>query len=474
MKKKLWIVALSSVVLLSGCGNNENSNSVSVNNSPSVNVSTSISTSTSVSDTLPLEARVFIDSVNAWIDEDITLEHKELIDSAYFIYNSLSEESKNLPAVIEVKNHLDEVKEEFMVLYHEYLEQKDAEEAGYAFVDMINDSKEASEILKEDEAFIKQLNVMYESLSPNAKDISEVITAKEKLDEINAALEQLNTMSDEDYLAYEFVVKVSLLPEVDSLTITEIDKVNEVKTQYDALSDNVKNRQEVMTAAEKLNALLKRIEELEVVRAHAEAFMDAVYKLPTFDKLKWKDTAQDNQIKACENAYLNLTEDEKNYPGVSSAYSELTATRQAFDELKEPYDISRFGFSISLGGFNNTTNNYDLKVMFASGRDPISVLTGYYQLPRENIRDYAVVYLNMYREAGAVPSAPLYRFDITENYNLTIDDFVATLRDLKAQGNDKAVSGQGYNFTINVESKFDGYASSEYSAFSVGARINFE
>ncbi len=469
MKKKM-ILMLTSLLFLSGCGDNTSSDSLS-NSVTMPNSNEGLSTN--LENNLPLEAKVFIESLEAWINEELTLEHKSLIDSAYFIYDSLSEDSKNLPQVKEAKEKLDQAKEAFLEIYQEYLTQKEIETTGYAFVDAVNKIKDVEFLLKTDKDLIVQLNLMYDSLPSGAKTLSVVISSKEKLDSFNLKMNQLEAMNESEYAAYEFSTKVSLLPTKEELTIGQIDLITEMVEIYNELPDDIKEKSEVKLAKEKLDTLTQRVEELKVIRNHAESFIDDVYRLPTFDKLKWKDAGQDSQIKACEDKYLTLTEEEKAYPGVSNAYRELQSTREAFDNLKEPFDISKFGFSISLGAFNNSTNNYNLQVVFSSGTDPLSVLTNYYNLPKENIRDYAIVYLNMYYEAGAIKSDPLYRFDITESYNLTINDFVNKLRELKNQGNEKAVSGKGYNFTINIESKCDLYASSEYSNFSVGAVINF-
>ncbi|MCH5180869.1 MAG: hypothetical protein J1F32_06625 [Erysipelotrichales bacterium] len=473
MRKKKFILTFVSLMLLSACGSKDSVSDPVSSNPPSVG-STSVSENSSKpTENLPLEAKVFVDSVNAWIDDELTLEHKNQIDSAYIIYNSLTTESKELSIVIETKAKLDAAKEEFLILYHDYLSQKEAEEAGYAFADEVNKMKDINLLLKDDKDDLEKLNWMYGFLSDTSKALTVVINAKAKLDSLNSKMEELGAMSDKEYLAYEFVTKVNLLPSISELTFSHIDLVNEINKKYEKLDNESKENENVQNAKVKLDSLIVRSEELKVIKAHAESFIDAVYRLPTFDKLKWKDSGQDNQIKACEIAYETLTEEEKAYPGVSSAYNELVATRQAFDNLKEPFDITKFGFSISLGAFNNTTNNYNLRVNFSSGKDPISVLTGYYNLPKDNLRDYAVVYLNMYYEAGAMKNDPLYRFDITDDYNLNINDFIAKLQELEAEGNPKAVSGKGYNFTINIESKCDLYASSDYSGFSVGAVINF-
>ena len=473
MKKNKFILTFISLMLLGACSSEGSASNSITPNIPSTSTSNVDSVTSTKPDSLPLEAKVFIDTVHVWIDEELTLEHKSLIDSAYILYNSLTEESKNLPLVIEVKSKLDKVKEEFLIIYHEYLSQKYAEEAGYVFVEEVNKVKDVSLILKEDKEVIKQLNLMYENLSNDSKNLSFVITAKEKLDALNSKIEELENMSENEYVAYEFVARVNTLPSIEELTIDHIYLINEMKEQYENLDSSIKDNENVINAKAILDSLVVRIEELKIIKEHAEAFIDAVYRLPTFDKLKWKDSKQEEQIKACEDAYNALTKEEKAYPGVSSAYNELMATRNTFNSLKEPFDISKIDFSISLGSFNSAKNNYNLRVNFTSGKDPISVLTGYYKIPRDKLRDYVTVYLNLYYEAGAVKSSPLYRYDITEDYNLTIDDFVKTLQELRAQGNEKAISGKGYNFTINIVSKCDEYASSDYSGFSVGATINF-
>ena len=314
---------------------------------------------------------------------------------------------------------------------------------------------------------------MYNSLNDLAKSLDVVIKAKAKLDLLIERVNELNNMSDEEYAGELFIAMVYKLPSIIELTIEDIDLVNEVKAMYDELDSSIKEKDDVKLAKELLDGLLVRVNELKIIKEHTDAFMNLVYALPSYSELKWKNSAQDSQIKACEAAYESLTEEEKQVEGVIIAYNELQAIRKAFDALKEPYDITKISGYIDLGAYIN--GNYTSTFKYASGKDHITVLTTYYGIPKDELCNYVTVYLNIYIEAGAMVNNPLYSFDITENYSgYNINVYVAKLKELRAAGNDAVQSGIGYCFSYNIVSKNDQYADSEYSGLIGGQKISWE
>lgn len=472
--KNIGLIGLI-IVTLFGCNNNSNSssnNATSTSSTNSMNISTS--SSTSVASQLSLEAKVFINNVELIVKDTITLEHKTKIDGAYFMYDNLIEEEKLLPEVIEAKAKLDKAKEDFLVLYEDLLSLKEAEETGYAFKERVDALGDVDSLVREDKEEIDELLNDYDKLSDRAKTLNVVIEAKTKLDNLSTRVNELVAMSDEEYEAFLFVAMVNKLPAIEDLTIYDIEKVQEVSNMYNALPNTTKELDIVKEAKLKLDGINQRIDELIIIKEHTDAFIELVYSLPSFGELKWNDANQEAKISQAEAAYEALTEEEKQVSGVQIAYNELKSIREAFSNLKQPYDILKLGWSIQLNGFNNATNNYNSKFSYTTGKDHITVLSSEYGIAKEEIKNHVKVYLNMYREAGAVKTDPLYRFDITENYEgYDINKFIEVLKQLKEEGNPKAVSGQGYNFTINIESISNLYASSEYSGFSVGQVINF-
>ena len=229
--KKNRLIPLGLIILsVVGCNNTS-----SVTSSSKDSTTSNISSTISVKEELPLEAKVFIDNVNLWINEEITLNHKELIDGAYFMYNSLDEEMKQIEEVKEIKAKLDVAKEQYLALFDEYLKQKEAEETGYAFSELVNKYGDVNTLVREDKSQLDKLVIMYNSLNDLAKSLDVVIKAKAKLDLLIERVNELNNMSDEEYAGEQFIAMVYKLPLITELTIEDIDLVNEVKVMYDEL-----------------------------------------------------------------------------------------------------------------------------------------------------------------------------------------------------------------------------------------------
>ena len=136
IKKNIGLISLL-VMSLFGCNKEEDSSSDFINtsnNSSITNLNTSSSSSNTADDVINnMEVEIFIEKVELLYNEELTLDHKSQIDGTYFIYNSLTEDMKKLPEVIEAKGKLDSIKEEFLELYVAYLSSREAEETGYAF-----------------------------------------------------------------------------------------------------------------------------------------------------------------------------------------------------------------------------------------------------------------------------------------------------------------------------------------------------
>lgn len=473
-KKNLGLIGLL-VIALFGCNKGDISSSNSFNqnsNSSSTSLNNNSSTSTNENQ-IYLEVQIFIERVELLANETLSLAHKSQIDGTYFIYNTLTYEMKALDEVIAAKATLDQIKEEFLVIYEEYLNLKEAEETGYAFKELVDSLGDADSLLREDKKDIDKLLKIYDDFTDATKALSVVIEAKEKLDQLNSRVNELINMSDDEYEVILFISMVNKLPTVDELTIYDIEIVKEVLDVYDALSDDSKNMEDVLNAKTKLDAYSQRMEELLIIKEHTDAFIDIVSALPTFSELKWNNAEQAASISQAEQFYDSLTEEEKQITSVISAYSELQAIKETFYNLKEPYDITKISFAISLEHPSGSINRKGT-FTYTSGKDHITVLTRDYGIPRDELSKYVTVYLNMYIEGGAVPSQPLYSFDITEDYSgYDMEKYVEVLKQLRAEGNDKVQSGIGYTFSVNIVSLNEQYASSDYSGFVGGQAISF-
>ena len=470
-------VGLIGILLFSlvACGGNEDSSSLKNSNTIKSSI-TSTSSSISIDNNenvLSLEVKVFIEQVTLLENESITLGHKSQIDGVYFLYNSLTSEMKLLNEVIAAKEKLDKIKEDFLYLYEEYLLSKEVEETADAFKQLVDSLGEVDALIREDKKDVDKLLDLYNTFSIEIKENEEVQSSKEKLDLLNNRIIELVNMSDDEYNVVLFISMVNKLPAVDELTIYDIDVVNEAITTYNELDDLVKDNSDVIAAKAKLDLLSERVSHLQQVKENADNFVNLVYDLPTFNELEWNDQNQNSAITAAENAYNSLTEEEKQVSSVANAYKELQAIRVAFDNLKEPYDIKKISFGISLNHPQGSLNRSGA-FTYTPGKDHITILTNEYNIPRDELSKYVTVYLNIYIEGGAVPSQPLYSYDITEDYSgYDCTRYVETLKELRDNGNDKVKSGIGYTFTVNIVSLNEQYASSKYSGFTGGQAIYF-
>ena len=474
-KKNISLIGILLFSLIS-CGNNKDSSSSrSQNNSNSITntISNSSENSSIIENVISIEVKVFIGQVNILYNEEITLGHKSQIDAAYFLYNSLNSEMKELSEVIEAKEKLDEIKDDFLDLYDDYLSSKEIEETADAFKKLVDSLGEVDSLVREDKKDIDKLLSLYNTFSSEVKENEVVQSSKEKLDLLNNRVIELVNMSDEEYDVILFIAMVNKLPSFDELTIYDIEVVQEVIAVYEELDDSTKESSEVIAAKEKLDLLSEKVNHLQQVKENADNFVKIVRDLPTFNELEWNNQNQNNAIKAAEEAYNNLTEEEKQISSVGNAYKELQAIRTSFDSLKEPYDINKINFAISLNHPQGSTNRSGA-FTYTPGKDHITVLTNEYNIPRNELSKYVTVYLNIYIEGGAIPSQPLYSYDITEDYSgYDCTRYVETLKELRDNGNDKVKSGIGYTFTVNIVSLNDQYASSKYSGFTGGQAIYF-
>lgn len=424
---------------------------------------------------LSIDAQLFINNVYNLDVDNISISDKGTIDGARYIYSTLNEEDKLLPEVIEAKEHLDMAINYFNTIYDEFISQREAEETGYAFAEQAEKYGNLNALVREDLELINELLAKYNLLSESAKDLSVVTEAKTNLDAAKEYVESLASLSDDEYAIIQFTASINKLPSYADLTIFDVDAVNAANDLYISLSSEAKSNSKVIIAKYKLDSLLGRANALLAIQANADAFIKMVWALPTFDKLEWKSSAQNSQISAAENAYNKLTDEEKQVTGVSSAFDQLQAVRAAFDGLKEPYDISKLGFSMNLGAPINIGGvNYTSEFTYVNGKDHISVLTSQYGIPREELTQHVTVYLNMYIEAGAVESEPLYQFDITEDWsNLNYYTYAEILKEL-AKTDERVYSGMGICFTLSIQSLNDNYASSKYSSFMGRQKIHWE
>lgn len=419
---------------------------------------------------LPYLATEFIESINSI--QTVTLESKDRINACIILYTCIEETAFELlenDDVIEAKNKLDNYISQYNALKIADIENNKNESLVNAFVDAVAVLPSIDSITIEDLSKILIAENNYKILSEDLKQNSFVIEAKVKLDAIRSEYNAIATLDTEAYNARKFVLGVEALPTVDELTIEDLGIIDSLYALYDSLLEEHINSENVVAAKTKIDLYENKVMVLKTAQQNATDFIMAVFSLPTGSALKYQNVEQRAEIEAAFGKYNKLTDFEKAIIGVSDAYSELNTIKNQFEALKEPYDISK------IEPTHLCLYYYDgpKKLTFVNGKDPRSVLISDYGLTEESIKDNVIIYLDVYIEGGAVKGNPLFSFDITECYDVTVQNIVDKLYELKNNGNE-SITSQGYTFTIHIESLNDQYGDSEYSNFFSSTGIPIE
>ena len=403
----------------------------------------------------------FINSVNE-IDV-VSLESKDKINLCIMLYNCILEtaiDQLEAEEVISAKTKLDDFIVEYnMLSNNQSSADKDASLIS-AFVGKVELLPAFDSVSLEDLAKILEAEGVYDALPASIKSNSDVISAKAILDAVRLEYDVISNLDNDAYNAHRYVIEVNKLKPVNEITIEDLSNLEKIHTLYDSLTLEHKESEAVANAKAKFDTYNTKITELEQAQANATEFVMAVFSLPTGSALKYQNQEQKLKIEAAYALYNALTDFEKTIIGVADAYSELGVIKATFEALKEPYDINK------IVPTNLCLYYYDgpKKLTFANGKDPISVLIADYGLTKENIKDNVAIYLDLYIEGGAVKGSPLYSFDITDGYQVTVSDVYNKLIELRDAGNE-AIKAQGYTFTIHIKSLNEEYGDSEYSNF---------
>jgi hypothetical protein len=403
----------------------------------------------------------FIKNVNEI--ETVSLESKDKLNLCIMLYSCLEETAINElenEKVIAAKQKLDEYVTEYNTLSQKQESADKDASLILAFVSKVELLPTVDSVSLEDLAKILEAEAVYNALTQSIKENASVVAKKAILDSVRLEYDLVSNLDTDAYNAHRYIVEVNKLKPTNEITITDLSDIEKIVALYNSLTLEHKESEAVANAKAKLDTYETKINELKQNQAKATEFIMAVFSLPTGSALKYQNEEQRLKIDAAYTLYNALTDFEKTIVGVSDAYTEVNVIKATYENLKEPYDINK------ITPTNLCLYYYDgpKKLTFASGKDPISVLINDYGLTKENIKDNVVIYLDLYIEGGAVKGSPLYSFDITDGYQVTVTDVYNKLIELRDAGNE-AIKAQGYTFTIHIKSLNDEYADSEYSNF---------
>ena len=135
------------------------SSSVSVNNSSSQG---GVISTPSETENLTVNAQLFVNAVNKFSLDYISISDKADLDGARFIYTTLTSSERGYAQVISAKAKLDLAIEQFNLLYNDFFTTKEAEETGYAFAELVETVKDFDSLVREDIDVINEILKKYE------------------------------------------------------------------------------------------------------------------------------------------------------------------------------------------------------------------------------------------------------------------------------------------------------------------------
>ena len=416
---------------------------------------------------LPSIVEQFIDKTEGI--EEVSLNSKDDLDLCILLYSCIEETLGDVlddEKVVSAKAKLDSYIKTYNELKLAKYESEKSQALILSFIEVVGNLPSIDLVMLEDLEKILVAESNYNSLSSSDKENTSVIAAKEVLDLVRSSYDAIAGLDEEGYKAHKFVVAVNNLPTINELSIEHISVFELLIADYESFNNENKTSEKVISAKQILDTYSPRILELKVSQKKAEDFIMAVFSLPTGGGLKWQNAEQRNAINSAFTEYESLTEFEKTISGVEDAYKQLNVIKNTFDNLKEPYDISKIkptNLCFYVPGVQ--------RLKFDAGKDPISVLKNDYGLTDDTIKDNVKIYLDVYIEGGAIAGSPLFSVDITEDQDVTLAEIIEMLKEIRDAGNE-AVITQGYTFTIHIESLNEQYASSEYSSFFSAMNIS--
>ena len=324
MKKNLFITLLLPIMLIASCsteGGKKSSSSsdfISSSSSPIVNSSTTSSSEVQVSSSekveLPSDAQAFVDKVNSIV---LSIDAGKDINDAFVLYDEVV--NWDYEEVINAFNRLVALEE----LYNEYIKLYNGVESFVSRVDEI-----PYNLTINDERAIVLAEESYRKLSDEQKAMLGVAQAYERLCDARSDFDALYAQTIEDEknrIAKEFIDLVEALPSVEFVTLKDESAITYASSVYEALAENIKEMTNVITANEKLQAIVNRYNELvenpsindEIMAA---VFLNAADNLPLIEDITTNNSAA---IFAANDAYKALPASSKLLASVVSAYEKV-------------------------------------------------------------------------------------------------------------------------------------------------------
>lgn len=259
--------------------------------------------------------------------EALTLADSTAVQTAASEYQLLTEKAQTL-IVAELRQKLTACQQQIAQLESEQ-QAVSSVVSNLNYMEMIDKMNMWSLTYK---SFVDRTRSAYEALSAAQKALidPDLIKILEKAEAIMAQLEQ----EEKDLQA--ITAAITALPEAVQVTLKDEAQVAAVETQYNGLTNSVKNRIN-KTLVEKLTAVLERIKALKEDAAQADKVDQQIAALPKPAALSLADRGK---VEAARAGYEQLTKVQqalvKNYKALTAAekrITELMAQQAAYTEI---------------------------------------------------------------------------------------------------------------------------------------------
>ncbi|MEI3611565.1 InlB B-repeat-containing protein [Pseudogracilibacillus sp. SO30301A] len=255
------------------------------------------------------------------VPQDVNLDDKAAIQNVREAYDQLTTAQKELVQNLE---KLEQVEVNLEKLEKELADQTAANEVMHS-IDFL---PEVDDITLEDK---DEISLVREEFNQLTEDQKKLVTNEEKLLQLEAKIKELEEAKEQadKEAAQEVEEKISVLPTVEELSLTDQESVEAVRAAYDALTEK---QQSLVTNVEKLDALELKITELlklETDKKAAEQVEEKINTLPSINEVSLSDKAA---VKDARSLFEKLTKDQKT---LVSNIDTLVALENKMKELEE-------------------------------------------------------------------------------------------------------------------------------------------
>lgn len=260
-----------------------------------------------------IDARIqdVINAIDLFANKDLTLDDEASIINARNLYDALTQDQQplviNYEKLVSAETKIVELKQ-----IQSYIEQASV------VVNLINNLPSESNLVITDKDTLESARQSYDNLSIEVQayvtNISVLVSLEERMNVLEAAYST----------AQEVIALINELPSVDSITLSDENKVEAARAKYNELSILAKT---YVTNNSILTELEATLEQLQKAYDEANVVVNLINSLPSVDSI---DLSYTDQVEATRTKYNELSTLAKTYV---TNYDTLVSLEEKLEEL---------------------------------------------------------------------------------------------------------------------------------------------